>query len=571
MWTYSHFWAVNVYQSNRVQWINTYDNHKNTSGNWHNGNMTCCVFCFLLGKITAKHQAVLFLHNYRPGSSEWCLARAEKDLRGPMNALSWSQRFHFYNWMKYIPNHYNWWASVPMDEIVLIYSSMNMEKVGIPWIQTCLKDRWFSYMFLLRFRWGWCFFLMKLYCIQQQQGHKVCFPPVSPAEGKNLPFLGVDLGWSKVVNFKDQILYDFVTRREFNLEKRDMMEGMLKDWNKGWVFLERRSFISYMNAYTEQATLKALRSLHICIWLYDYVFFIWIVPMFATVGISIKCVMSCTIILLWSLEMPIHLKLAFGRKHMFAVPHCEGATVHDPFTHGQEILHCFPLGLLAWKMQLHPSFQVVFPFLNYSAAWWLWIMFLKHDDLNFRRNIAHKKSHVWNWSAWSAILPGMYTRREASLQEIRCPNGRQMDDMERRGSKLVCLGQQHWCDPEAFTCFFFSWKFGMHLYPFIIVHPFENKHLAPANHPENEHHLPSTFIFGFHVSFRGCSVKTSNRMWIQKKRTEPLGLFFKLIVWKASRKSCLSLGWGKLQIILGNDLGTKIGAQNNHLRKMIAD
>lgn len=103
---------------------------------------------------------------------------------------------------------------------------------------------------------------------------------------------------------------------------------------------------------------------------------------------------------------------------------------------------------------------VVFPLLNYSAPWRLWMMFLKHDDLNFRRNVAHRKSHVWNWSA---ILPGMCTRREASLQEIRCPNGRQMEDMERRGSKLVCLGQQHWRDPEAFTCSFFSWKFGIHL------------------------------------------------------------------------------------------------------------
>ena len=151
------------------------ENHKNTSGNWHNGNMTCCV------KITAKHQAILFLHNYRPWSSEWCLARAEKDLRRPINALFWSQRFHFYDWIKYIPNQYNWWASVPMDEIVL----MNMEKVGIPWIQTCLKDRWFSYMFFQGLGEVVVFFCWS--CIQQQQGHKVCFPPVSPAEGKNPP------------------------------------------------------------------------------------------------------------------------------------------------------------------------------------------------------------------------------------------------------------------------------------------------------------------------------------------------------------------------------------------------
>ena len=120
---------------------------------------------------------------------------------------------------------------------------------------------------LLRFRWGWCFFCWS--CIQQQQGHKVCFPPVSPAEGKNLPFLGVDLGWSKVVNFKDQILYDFVTRREFNLEKRDMMEGMLKDWKR-----EAR-FYHYMNAWTGHAQSSPV-STYMYLIIFDYIWLCFI-------------------------------------------------------------------------------------------------------------------------------------------------------------------------------------------------------------------------------------------------------------------------------------------------------
>lgn len=210
-------------QSNRVQRINAWRTTK-THPETDNGNMTCCV------KITAKHQAILFLHNYRPWSSEWCLARAEKDLRRPINALFWSQRFHFYDWIKYIPNQYNWWASVPMDEIVL----MNMEKVGIPWIQTCLKDRWFSYMFFKGLGEVVVFFAEVV--SNSNKVTRFASPQFHQLKGKTLPFLGVDLDWSKVVNFKDQILYDFVTRRAFNLEKRDMMEGMLKDWTRAEFF-----------------------------------------------------------------------------------------------------------------------------------------------------------------------------------------------------------------------------------------------------------------------------------------------------------------------------------------------
>ena len=209
-------------------------------------------------------------------------------------------------------------------------------------------------------------------CVQQQQGHKVCSPPVSLAEGKNLPFLGVDLGWSKVVNFKDQILYDFVTRRAFNLEKRDMMEGMLNDCDKGWVLLERRSFFIHIWMH-EQATLKALRSPHICIWLYDDVLFIWIVPMFATVGISIKCVMSCTIILLMITRNTNTFEARFRKKAHVCSSSLWRSNCSWP------LWPLFPPGFIGMKNATPPQFSGCFSFfelfcrmvaVNYvSEAW----------------------------------------------------------------------------------------------------------------------------------------------------------------------------------------------------------
>ena len=252
------------------------------------------------------------------------------------------------------------------------------------------------------------------------------------------------------------------------------MEGMLKDWNKGWdSFREALVFFSiyeciYRTGHAQSSPVSTY--IYLTIWL---------------CFIHMDSVYVCDCWYFYKMLDELYHHIAMITRNANTFEACLRKKAHVcssslwrsncswplyPWS-GNTIL--FSPGFIGMKNATPPGpiFYFFFPLLNYSAPWWLWMMFLKHDDLNFRRNVAHRKSHVWNWSA---ILPGMCTRREASLQEIRCPNGRQMEDMERRGSKLVCLGQQQWRDPEAFTCSFFSWKFGIHLYPFIIVHPFEN-------------------------------------------------------------------------------------------------
>ena len=162
MWTYSHFWAVNVYQSNRVQWISTWrttKTHPETDimETWH----VVYVVTFL-EKLQQNIKPSFFCTTIdpdRPYLPSMMFGTGRKRLTETNECLVLESKIPFL-----------WLDEIYSESIQLMSISPNGWKCPDehgrgrnPMCPNMFKRLVILLHVLLRFRWGWCFFLLKLY------------------------------------------------------------------------------------------------------------------------------------------------------------------------------------------------------------------------------------------------------------------------------------------------------------------------------------------------------------------------------------------------------------------------